>query len=522
MRKFSLLAGLFFFAIFAKAQTNNLPDLELELFATGFQQPVGLEHAGDSRLFVVEQTGKIKIIGESINPNSPFLNLSDKINTQGFEQGLLGLAFDPNYEENGYFYVHYTNLDRNSRFSRFRVNPNNPNKALPSSEVILFENDDPFSNHNGGQLKFGPDGYLYATIGDGGSGGDPFNNAQDLSTTFGKLLRIDVTDPANGTYTIPPDNPYANMAGAAGEIWASGLRNPWRFSFDYLTGDLWIPDVGQNNWEEVNFTPASSAGGVNYGWSCMEATHFFKADCDDNGVPFTAPIAEYAHDNNPDLPCSGSITGGYVYRGAHYPDMYGKYFYTDFCTGVIRTTYWDGSEWVTADLGNFTPFAYSTFGEDMDADLYLVDKTAGNIYLVTDGGASAYSVIDDQLPVSNFQQVAIDPSLAQGEDIDMDELIRESVHRMPAISIASPVITNIAIYPNPNNGPFTIEMEAGQPQQYEITILDLMGREMLHEKQEGSKGFNQWEFNSSSFTEGVYTMRIQSVNEMTTVKFVVD
>src|SRR5687767_10350750 len=403
-RTTSILVLLLLFT-YLRSQTNTLPDINLELFSSGFSQPVGIEHAGDARLFIVEQTGKIKIVTPDGKSKGPFLNLTDKISQNpGFEQGLLGLTFDPEYSDNGYFYIHYTNLAGNSTISRLSVNPNNPDKALPSSELIMFTNVDPFRNHNSGQLAFGPDGYLYFTMGDGGAGGDPFNNGQDLSTTFGKILRI---DPTNDGYDIPPSNPYAGMEGMAEEIWASGLRNPWRFSFDLATGDLWLPDVGQNTWEEVNFAPASSNGGENYGWSCREGLHFFEADCDDNGIPFTDPIAEYMHSEDPAFLCSGSITGGFVYRGDEYPDMYGKYIYTDFCTGVFRTTFWDGSAWVTAELGNFTPFAYSTFGQDVSAELYVANKTNGTIYRVTDGGGGALATIPEEVDASqaNYNRV---------------------------------------------------------------------------------------------------------------------
>src|SRR5688500_8050295 len=283
MKRITCFFGFLSLAILLNAQTLTLPDIELVQFAKGFSQPVGIEHAGDSRLFIVEQTGKIKIVTPDGKTKSHFLNWSDKISTTGFEQGLLGLTFDPDYATNGYFYIHYTNLAGNSTISRLSVNPNNPDKALPSSELIMFTNVDPFRNHNSGQLAFGPDGYLYFTMGDGGAGGDPFNNGQDLSTTFGKILRI---DPTNDGYDIPPSNPYAGMEGMAEEIWASGLRNPWRFSFDLATGDLWIPDVGQNTWEEVNYTSVTSNGGENYGWSCREGLHLFETDCDNNGIPF--------------------------------------------------------------------------------------------------------------------------------------------------------------------------------------------------------------------------------------------
>lgn len=518
MRSFTLMVAVLCSITNLLTQTNNLPDISLEVFATGFDNPVGVEHAGTSDLYVVEQTGKVRIVDTQGNHKSHFLNLTDKISSAGFEQGLLGIAFHPDYATNGYFYVHYTNLDGNSTISRFTVNKHNRKKVLPSSEVIMFVNDDPFSNHNSGQMKFGPDGYLYFTIGDGGSGGDPFNNAQNISTTFGKLLRIDPT--ADGGYDIPADNPYADVVGAAPEIYATGLRNPWRFSFDLLTGDLWIPDVGQNAWEEVNVSPGNPAG-VNYGWSCREGFVMFKDDCDANETPFTDPVAVYAHDNNPEFPCSGSITGGYVYRGDQYPDMYGKYFYTDFCTGVIRTTWWDGTNWATADLGNFTPFAYSTFGEDINGELYLVDKTAGVIYRFQDEGTPGFRNIAEHYDndVNNFGLTRYEEAAT---DVDNDELIRQQIHQQ-SISSLNVVLTNeMVMTPNPNHGQFSLWIEADIDAPAILTISDLTGRVIVQEKQELTEGTNEWKLWSASLVPGMYMAQLRNSNKISTINFVVD
>lgn len=510
--------GLLLCATLAMSQTNVLPDIQLVEFADGFSQPVGIETAGDERLFVVEQTGKIRIVEPDGSWKSHFLNMSDKISTAGFEQGLLGLTFHPDYEENGYFYIHYTNLDGNSTISRFNVNPHNPKKALPSSEVILFVNDDPFSNHNSGQLAFGPDGYLYWAMGDGGAGGDPLNNAQDLSTTFGKLMRMATTDEG---WEVPASNPYVGMEGVAEEIWASGLRNPWRFSFDMMTGDLWIPDVGQNLWEEVNYTPSGSGGGVNYGWSCMEASHFFKADCENNGIPFTSPIAEYAHSEDPQYFCSGSITGGFVYRGALYPDMFGKYLYTDFCTGVMRTTYWDGSEWVTAELGNFTPFAYSTFGQDIYGELYLADKTSGVIYRVTDGGGSPFAGMPQQ---DLHPDIGVNVTAAplSNDMEDKDEAVRQSFHQS---FISSGLVMNeiqIEVSPNPNHGQFRVNFMADRSEECQMRICDLMGQQVVALSKNMVKGENDWEIQTADLAPGVYLLHVHTGDEISVAKFIVE
>lgn len=461
---------------FLHAQTNVLPIIKLEDFASGLDNPVDMEHAGDAFFYVVEQPGTIKVLNASGEVISVFLDISGRVMSTGFEQGLLGIAFDPQYATNGFFYVHYTNTAGNSQFSRFSRNPMNPMNALADSEVPLLEDDDPYENHNGGQMKFGPDGYLYFTIGDGGNAGDPMNNAQDITTILGKLMRIDPN--MDGTYSIPGDNPYAGVPGARPEIWATGLRNPWRFSFDKLTGDLWIPDVGQDEWEEVNYVSGTGSG-ANYGWSCMEALHPFKTDCDNNGTPFTSPIAEYGHTPDPNLDCLGSITGGYIYRGSAYSNMYGKYIYNDFCTGVMRTTYWNGSNWTTAELGNFQPFAYSSFGEDINGELYLVNKTDGEIYRIT----------DESIPVGL-----------------PDDIKNEF---------------SFTLSPNPNPGKFSIQFESDKSANAKINILDMLGRNMLSNEKEIVPGINQWSFTADDFAAGRYVFRLQTPTSVSAVQFVI-
>jgi glucose/arabinose dehydrogenase len=475
MKKFTFILTLVVFTSSLFAQTNTLPVIVLEPFITSLDNPVDIEHAGDSRLFILEQPGRILQANSSGEIVSIFLDITDRVYSEGFEQGLLGIAFDPNYAQNGYFYVHYTNLEENNQFSRFSVDPNNSTKALPSSEVMFLEDNDPFENHNSGQMKFGPDSLLYFTLGDGGDAGDPMNNAQDVTTIMGKLLRIDPNP--DGTYSIPFDNPYAESTNARGEIWATGLRNPWRFSFDRLTGDLWIPDVGQDNWEEVNMQPAGSNGGENYGWSCREGTYFFKSDCDDNGVTFTDPIAEYAHSADTTLLCEGSLTGGYVYRGSIYPNMYGKYFYTDFCTGVIRTTYWNGSDWITAELGQFTPFAYSTFGEDINGELLLADKTNGIIYRVTDQSVTAVN----------------DPNNTDGK---------------------------FFLTPNPNDGNYALRFVNDQDERYTVKLFDNTGRQIREDNQLAMSGPNEWLYSNPGLAPGQYFIQVQSRNGSYFVPFV--
>ncbi len=304
-----------------------LPQISLFLWASGFQRPVHVTHAGDGsgRLFVVEQGGRILQVnrGESIHPI--FLDISNRVTCCG-ERGLLSAAFPPGFEEKHYFYAYYTDLSGGSVISRFHLVAGG-NVGDPASEEILLQIPQPFANHNGGQLSFGPDGYLYIGTGDGGSGGDPLNNGQNTGVLLGKILRIDV-ESGGEPYVIPPDNPFNGDPGGLDEIWAYGLRNPWRFSFDRLTGDLYVADVGQNRFEEVNFQAASSGGGENYGWKIMEGPDCFGASsCNQEGL--VLPVAFYDHTQG----CS--VTGGHVYRGPTYSGLQSVYLYGDFCSGVI-------------------------------------------------------------------------------------------------------------------------------------------------------------------------------------------
>ena len=333
-------------------------------FYSGFNRPVGITSAGDgsNRLFVIEQAGVIYVILEGETTAQPFLDIRDRVNSSANEQGLLGLAFHPQYANNGYFYVNYTADSGSTIIARFQVSQVDPNQADPTSEVELLRIDQPYGNHNGGMVAFGPDGYLYLGLGDGGSAGDPQNNAQSLDTLLGKILRIDV-NAADAAYLIPEDNPYPDSARP--EIWAVGLRNPWRFSFDRLTGDLYIGDVGQNMWEEISYLPSGSPGGANLGWKFYEASQPYT------GTPpqaqqFIAPVAEYGHDQG----CS--VTGGVVYRGAELPEMQGVYLYGDYCSGRVwgllqnESGGWD-SQVLFENLGRIV-----SFGESEMGDIFLV------------------------------------------------------------------------------------------------------------------------------------------------------
>jgi glucose/arabinose dehydrogenase len=346
---------------------DGIAPVGLEPVATGLDNPLYLTSPpGDTdRLFIVEQGGTIRIVkGGALLPD-PFLDISDRVSSGG-ERGLFALAFDPAYGSNGRFLVHYTDPDGNTRLSVFHVSTD-PDRADPASETIVFAAQQPFSNHNGGQILFGPDGYLYLGLGDGGGAGDPQGNGQKITDVLADILRLDVS---SGTAAVPPaDNPFVGRSDAEPRIWSYGLRNPWRFSFDRATGDLYIADVGQNAWEEVDVASAAAGigKGVNYGWNRMEGAHCYGASsCDTTGLAL--PVLEYDHGQG----CS--ITGGYVYRGAAIPALQGHYFYGDYCSGWVRSFQVqdgkavDQAQWPTLAPGG----PVLSFGEDQAGELYVL------------------------------------------------------------------------------------------------------------------------------------------------------
>jgi len=362
-------------ALICAASLSAQPQLVLQPIATGLNLPLGVVSAGDSRLFLVLQRGRIVIYdGTRVLP-TPFLDVSSLISCCD-ERGLLGLVFDPQYASNRFFFIYYTDPIGNITVARYNTSATDPDRADTNSRtIVLTITHTQFPNHNGGQLQFGPDGYLYLGTGDGGSAGDPNNNAQNRGVLLGKLLRIDVS---TLPYRIPPSNPFVNTAGARGEVWAYGLRNPWRFSFDRTLGDLFIADVGQDAWEEVDFQPATSIGGENYGWRRMEGTHCFNPTSNCQDPSFVMPILEYSHAGG-----ACSITGGYRYRGARYPHMQGIYFYGDYCSGTIwGATQQSNGAWTTRVFLS-TRLAISSFGQDANGELYIVDLN-GVVYQVTD------------------------------------------------------------------------------------------------------------------------------------------
>ena len=344
-----------------------------QLILNELNQPIGLSNAGDGsgRQFIVEQPGRILIARDRELQPTPFLDISRQVSCCG-ERGLLGLAFHPQYLENGYFFVNYTDLKGDTVIARFKVSAD-PDQANLDSELKLLVIEQPFANHNGGGMAFGTDGYLYLALGDGGSGGDPLGNAQNTYSLLGKLLRLDV-DQVEG-YAIPPDNPFADQGGAP-EVWAYGLRNPWRFSFDRLTGELFIGDVGQGSWEEIDYLPAGFPGGANFGWNFREGSHPYGNSSQTEGLKIIDPVAEYGRDQG------FSVIGGAVYRGEQLPEWNGIYLYGDYGSGTIWGLFLDQDGAWQNQLLFQTSSSITSFGEDQSGELYYVALDGGLYQLV--------------------------------------------------------------------------------------------------------------------------------------------
>ncbi len=365
MKKLLFCAGIFSSFMF------NAQSITLEEFATGFTAPVEMVNANDSRMFVVQQNGIIKILQANGTVNSTnFLNISSKI-TYGGERGLLGLAFHPQYPTNGYFFVYYNDTSGNITVARYTRSSTNPDVADPSTEKIILNVPKPFDNHNGGSIHFAPDGYLWVVTGDGGSGGDPNNNAQNKNSLLGKLLRLDIN--ATGAYNIPAGNPFVGIDGAD-EVWAYGLRNAWKFNFDTVSGNVMIADVGQGQIEEINRMPLTQPG-INYGWRCYEGNSAYNTTGCAAQSTMTFPVAAYDHSGG-----KCSITGGYVYRGTQYPALQGRYFFADYCSTQIGSLNPDDSiTWSAASTGN----NFSTFGVNNQNELFVAAVNSGKIFRVT-------------------------------------------------------------------------------------------------------------------------------------------
>lgn len=426
--------------------------ISLQTFATGFSSPVAIVNAGDSRLFVVQRGGAIRILNANGTINATnFLTLTSSTIVSGGERGLLGLAFHPNYATNGYFYVNYTRAsDGATVIARYSVSAN-PDVAEASSAQVLLTIAQPFNNHNGGSLVFGPDGYLYIGMGDGGSGGDPDNYGQNINSLLGKMLRIDVD--SGSPYAIPAGNPYAGATQGADEIWAVGMRNPWKFSFDKQTGDLWIADVGQNAREEIN-KAASTAAGLNYGWRCYEANIPYNTNGCQSVSNYFMPVANYALGNG-----YCSITGGYVYRGSTYPNMVGKYFFSDYCSNRIGWVENNGGTitWSSLFSGNFV-----SFGEDINGELYIAGISNGTIS----------KIIDTSLGTEDFQR------------------------------------NGLSLYPNPAQHSVTLQ-NTSLLNLTQLTVFDMMGKKVLHKSMNTAEST---EISIAQLSSGLYVVSVEEAN----------
>ena len=454
-----LLLGIIVLSFFGHSQT-----IALQSFATGFNSPVEIANAGDSRLFVVQQGGLIRILNSNGTVNAtPFLNLSTIISSGG-ERGLLGLAFHPNYTTNGFFFVNYTNTSGNTVIARYSVSAN-PNIANTTG-TILMTIAQPFTNHNGGSIKFGPDGYLYIGMGDGGSGGDPGNRAQNINENLGKMLRIDVNSTVAPFYTSPSTNPYVGVAGND-EIWARGLRNPWKFSFNRLNGDLWIADVGQNAFEELNRiqSPLPNTG-LNFGWKCYEGNAIYNTTGCNPANTMTFPFYQYPLYSNGTC----SITGGYVYTGSTYPNLQNKYVFSDYCDNKIRTI--DNNGIVSTSVV-FPNNDFVTFGEDYLGELYIAGISSGTIY----------KIIDTSLSNSEFDKMGF------------------------------------SLYPNPAKESFTIK-SSDENLATKIDLFDLTGKLLLTKKLENSP---ENTIATNSLSKGMYLVTVETKNGTSyTTKLIVE
>ena len=442
--------------------------IDIALTANGFDRPVSIKHGFDSKLFIVEQKGVIKILNANGTVNSTaFLDINTKVIDGGGERGLLGLAFHPNYATNGFFYVNYINNSGNTVIARYtRATETVANSA---SEVILLTINQPASNHNGGDMSFGPDGYLYISSGDGGGSGDPNNYAQNLNTLLGKLLRIDVDNTSNGNnYAVPTSNPYLNdgNANTLPEIWAYGLRNPWKFSFDKTTGDLWIADVGQGVYEEINMS-ASTVSGLNYGWRCYEgANHPYNTSGCPPESSTTRPVSEYSHNGNGAFKCS--ITGGYRYRGSQYPNLNGLYFFADYCSDEIGILTPNGANWTMTFPKQYSNKGWTTFGEDINGELYIAGIESGEVFKIIDTSLS----IDD----ANQLRISMYPNPTKNLLYFNTSLLKNPLNSIKIYDIhGKQIITTTTI----NNSLTTIALNTFANGLYFVELVDVTGKKQI-------------------------------------------
>jgi glucose/arabinose dehydrogenase len=455
---------IFFFLGLTACKTEAQVSVNIVPYTTSIPNKVSeLAHNGDGRMYACTQLGYIYIIepGGIVNP-TPFLNINSLVTptttSNTGEQGLLGLAFSPSYATDGIFYVYYTNKTGvgNSVLARYQVS-SNPDSADPASAEILLTLTQPYTNHNGGCIRFGSDGYLYVALGDGGSGGDPGNRAQNKNVYFGKLLRLDVSAP--GAYTIPATNPFFGQPNVKQEIWAYGLRNPWKYSFDRQTNDLWIADVGQGIWEEVNFQAAASSGGENYGWRCYEGLAVYDTSSGCGGTnTFSDPVHVYSHATTGGC----SVTGGFVYRGSQFPDLVGYYFFADYCNGNIYALNPNGNTVNVA--GTFTGKAFSTFGEDDNGELYVANLATGIVYRI--------------------------------------------VSTVTGIKNPEMGITSFIVLPNPVSESLNFQFKATNTSPLSMIVYSHDGKEVYTQKGMVISGENKFTINTKKFANGSYTLQL--------------
>ena len=544
---------------FSSPLFSQIPVIDLVQFSTGYTSPLGIENCGDSRLFIVQKTGYIYICDSlGVKNTTPFLDIHTELTSSGGEQGLLGLAFHPDYFSNGYFYVYYTKVSTGAlRIVRFTVDSLNPNAADPNSELLLMEIPHPTNtNHDGGCLKFGPDGYLYIGTGDGGGAGDSPNNSQNTLKYLGKLLRIDVN---NGTpYAIPADNPFIDNSNYYPEIWAYGLRNPWRYSFDRLIKNLWIADVGQDDWEEIDFQPASSPGGQNYGWRCYEGNHVYNFSLCSSDSDFTFPISEYAHPASISL-CA-SVTGGYVYRGSQYANLYGRYFYVDYCTGDFRFIEPDGAGgWTTTYLSDEADYDYSSFGEDHLGEMYVAGLSTGKIYKLEEAECLpvAYihinspdgAVIDTVAPANSVLETPFGPGLTYQWQLNGSDIVGATSNSYTAtdtgsytvvvtnaaecVNTSSPVkisiytsvsgssaLSDVNIFPNPGDGIFTVTLKDSNEKISEVSLYTISGG-FIKSLTFPANSVTTLKVNTTGLPDGIYFLKVKKGSQALWKKLII-
>jgi glucose/arabinose dehydrogenase len=555
MKKHIFFTVLFFFeTIFSFAQT---PHLKLTLFTSGLNQITDIKNAGDGRLFVVEQTGMIYILDSAgnINPQA-FLDLTNEVfsSSNDPEAGLLSIVFSPHYKSDGYFYVTYSDVNFVEHIVRFHVNASNPNEGDPASETPVLTVYHPFPNHFSGELQFGPDGYLYIGLGDGGGEGDPGNRAQNLDSLLGKILRIDVT---NLPYTIPPSNPFINNPNARPEIWAYGVRNPWKFDFDKITNDLWIADVGQDKYEEIDFQKANDTGGINYGWHCYEADSLYKGTGNTKGScgppsDYTFPIFMYPH-----VGVCTAVIGGYIYRGALFSSLFGNFLFTDECTGQFRAIVKsDSNTFTETNLLQGDQFAYNTFGVDQYGEMY-VGESGGEIFKVEDTSCApvAFTNANNTLeacggdtvlhalfnPLLTYQWYKNDTAIAGAT---RDSIVAttngnysiRATNNSSCTSVSSavnvilntclgikniPFFKNANLKPNPNNGKFALEINVLSNAQCEETISNAIGQKIYSQNIFLHSGTNNFSFSLKLLPGGIYFFKIKSFSGNLVKRFVI-